>query len=194
MPNEQKNKVLYGICNVHIAKLIETDGEVTYGTPFPMPGATGLAFNPEGETNPFYADNTIYFQSTSNNGYTGDLVLAITPDEFLTQILGQTIDKNGAMIENSEDKNARFALMCELDGDANKVRHVFYDCLATRPSRDNTTNESSITPVTESMGITMKPRISDRNVKASLRPSTENKATYDKFFKSVYEKDATAVV
>ena len=55
--SDTKNKVLFGIEKCHIAKITETNGEISYGTPFPMPGAVGLNFDPEGEETPFYADN-----------------------------------------------------------------------------------------------------------------------------------------
>ena len=52
-----ENKVKFGLSNVHIAKITEEDGAITYGTPFAMPGAVSLSADPEGETTPFYADN-----------------------------------------------------------------------------------------------------------------------------------------
>jgi phi13 family phage major tail protein len=185
-----KNKVLYGLSNVHVAKITETAGVITYGTPFKMPGVTGLNANPEGESSPFYADNVTYHTVVSNNGYTGDLVVAVTPEQFFTDILGQTKDTNGAIIENAEDKNARFALMCEIDGDAQKRRIVFYDCTATRPSRDNSTVENTITPGTETIPLVMKARTTDKAIRGILEPSETNTAIYNTFFTKVYEKDA----
>lgn len=188
------NKILYGIKNVHVAKLTEKDGNITYGTPFAMPGATGFSPEPQGATTKFYADNTVYFIANSNQGYEGELVLAITPEEFLTQILGQTKDDNGAVIENADDKDARFALMFEGDGDATGRRWVYWDCKASRPSRENNTKEESVEPGTDSMSITISPRSTDRAVKCYIEPSETNKAVYDKFFEEVYEKDAKASV
>lgn len=191
---ENESKVLYGISNLHIAKITETAEGITYGAPFALPGAVGLAFNPSGETNPFYADNRIYFNSTANQGYTGDLVVAKTPEKVYTDILGQLKDKNGAIIENADDKTARFAIMGELEGDMNKTRFVFYDCTTTRPSRDNSTIENSKTPTTDSLSLTMSPRSTDREVRAFLPYSEENKVVYNKFFESVYEKDTTTSI
>ena len=37
--SDTKNKVKFGLSNVHIAKITEAEGEITYGTPFAMPGA-----------------------------------------------------------------------------------------------------------------------------------------------------------
>ena len=52
---ETKNKVKFGLSNVYIAKITETEDGITYGTPFAMPGAVGLNADPEGDTTPFYA-------------------------------------------------------------------------------------------------------------------------------------------
>ena len=188
------NKVKFGLSNVHIAKITETNGAINYGTPFAMPGAVSLNADPEGDTTPFYADNIKYYIATSNQGYTGDLEIAMTPDEFLTQILGQIADTNGALFESADDVNARFALMGEIDGDAKKRRFVYFDCTATRPSSEANTNEESKEPQTDTISITMSPRTTDKAIKAVIEPTEENQAVYNTFFTKVYEKDATASV
>lgn len=194
MAGETKNKVKFGLSNVHIAKITESEGKITYGTPFAMPGAKGLSADPEGDTTPFYADNIKYYIATSNQGYTGDLEIAITPEEFLTQILGQVKDSNGALFESADDINARFALMGEIEGDAKKRRFIYFDCTATRPSAEANTTEESKEPQTDTISISMSPRSTDKAIKAVIEPSEENKAVYNTFFEKVYEKDAKASV
>ena len=191
---EASNKVKFGLSNVHIAKITETDGAITYGTPFAMPGAVSLTAEPEGETTPFYADNIKYYIAVANNGYTGDLEIAMTPKEFLTQILGQEEDTNGAIFESADDVNARFALMGEIDGDVKKRRFIYYDCTATRPSAEMNTVEESKEPQTDTISITMAPRSSDKVIKAVIEPNETNQNVYDTFFTKVYEKNAVAGV
>lgn len=188
------NKVKFGLSNVHIAKITETDGQITYGTPFAMPGARALTADPAGETTPFYADNIKYYIATSNQGYEGDLEIAMTPDEFLKEILGQVADINGALFESADDVNARFALMGEIDGDVKKRRFVYFDCTATRPSAEMNTVEESKEPQTDTISITMSPRSTDKAIKAVIEPNETNQAVYDTFFEKVYEKDAKASV
>ena len=168
---ETNNKVKFGLSNVHIAKIIEADGEITYDTPFPMPGAVALSAEPEGDTTPFYADNIKYYIAVANNGYSGDLEIAMTQQEFLTQILGQSVDSNGAVFESSDDVNARFALMGEIEGDAKKRRFIYYDCTATRPNAEMNTVEESKEPQTDTISITMAPRSTDKAIKAVIEPS-----------------------
>lgn len=194
MAGETKNKVKFGLSNVHIAKITEQDGKITYGTPFAMPGAVSLTADPEGDTTPFYADNIKYYIAVANNGYTGDLEIAMTPEEFLTQILGQEKDTNGALIESASDVNARFALMGEIDGDVKKRRFVYFDCTASRPSAEMNTVEESKEPQTDKISITMAARSTDNAIKAVIEPNETNQSVYDTFFTKVYEKNAAASV
>lgn len=186
------NKVKFGLSNVHIAKITEENGEIKYGTPFRMPGAKSLTADPEGETTPFYADNIKYYIAVSNQGYAGDLEVAMLIREFFTQILGQKEDNNGALFESADDVTARFALMGEIDGDVKKRRFVYFDCTATRPGSEMSTTEESKEPQTDKVSITMSPRATDRAIKAVIEPSETNKAVYDTFFEKVYEKNAIA--
>ena len=186
------NKVLYGIKNVYVAKLTEADdGTITYGTPFAMPGATGFSPEPQGETTTFYADDMAYYIAQSNSGYQGELTLAITPNEFITTILGQTQDSNGALIENSNDRTARFALMFEGEGDPTNRRYVYYDCTATRPNREFSTTEDTIEVGTETITITIAPRSTDGAVGGYIEPNETNTAVYNAFFNGVLEKTAS---
>lgn len=194
MQGETNNKVKFGLSNIHIAKITEADGEITYGTPFPMPGAKSLTADPEGESTPFYADNIKFYIAVSNQGYTGDLEIAMTPKEFLTQILGQEEDTNGALFENADDTNARFALMGEIEGDVKKRRFVYFDCTATRPSNTANTIEESKEPQTDTISITMSPRATDKAIKAVIEPNETNQEVYNTFFTKVYEKNAIASV
>lgn len=188
--NESENKVQFGLSNVHLAKITEADGEISYGTPFKMPGAVSLTADPEGGTTKFYADNIVYYIANSNQGYSGDLEIAMLIKEFFKEILGRQEDKNGALFENADDVNARFALMGEIDGDIKKRRFVYFDCTAARPSAEMSTKEENVEVKTDKVSITMSPRSTDKAIMATIEPSETNKAVYDKFFTKVYEKDA----
>lgn len=183
-------KVLYGIRSVYVAKLTEDEnGNVTYGTPFAVQGATGFSPEPQGDASIFYADDKIYFRRDKNNGYEGELTLAVTPEEFLLQILGRIKDTNGVVIESADDTFSRFALLFEGEGDPTNRRYVYWDCTATRPSREHTTTEDSIEVGTDSLTITISPRSSDNAVGGYIEPTEENTAIYNAWFTSVYEKN-----
>lgn len=182
-----KNKVKFGLRNVHYAEVIESDGVATYGTPVRIPGAVNLTLDPDGESVEFFADDGRYFEENTNNGYTGSLEMALIPDQFKVDILGNKIDKNGAVIEYADAKVKKFALLFEFDGDANRTRHVTYNVLAARPSVTGSTKTNTKEPQTETMNITARPAIDTRNVKGKL---AQDQAGYDDFFSAIYVEDA----
>lgn len=185
-----ENKVKFGLSNVHIAKIIERDGMITYDKPFKMPGAKSLTADPEGDTTKYYADNIVYYIANSNQGYAGDLEITMLIEEFFTQILGQQKDGNGALFESADDITANFALMGEIDGDVKKRRFVYFNCTATRPGSEMNTIEETKEPQTDKVSITMAPRSTDKAIKATIEPSDTNKDIYNTFFEKVYERDS----
>ena len=177
-------KVRFGLKNVHIAPLDLSNN--TYGTIFALPGAVNLSLDAEGEESNFAADNNAkYFSRYSNNGYSGSLEVALFNNDFLTQILGQIQDTNGAIIENINATNTPFALMFEVEGDVENRRTVFYNVTASRPSAEASTTEESIEVQTESVDITCGGHPTSGDVKASLLSTDTG---YDTFFTTVYTK------
>lgn len=173
------NKIKYGIQNVYYA--VATDdgqGVLTYATPVALKGAVSLSLDAQGDTNTFYADNIAYFTATANNGYQGDLELALIPDDFRTAILGETLDTKGFYVEKADDKAKEFALLFQFEGDENATRHCLYRCTASRSSVASATQEESIEPQTESITITAMPRISDNVIKSRCSSSATDYATW----------------
>lgn len=183
MPNS--NKIKYGLRNVYYAVATEgAGGALTYGTPVRIPGAVNLSISPEGESEPFYADDIIYYQSQSNNGYTGSLEVALLPDSFYTDILGETTDNSDVVSEYANAVTKEFALLFEFQGDVNATRHCLYRCTASRPEIASATKEAGITPQTETLDITVMPRINDQLTK---RKCLATSAAYTNWFTQVYE-------
>ena len=182
------NKVKYGLKNVYYAPITLTNNIPSYGTPVHIPGAVNLTLSPVGEKVKFAADDMEdYFAENVNNGYDGTLEMALIPDSFRTDILGDTIDKNGAIIENANATVKRFALMFEFDGDAKKTRHVLYNVLANRPNIEGTTRSSTKEPKSETLEIEARPAADTSDVKAKVK---QGDTGYDTFFTAVYLKDA----
>lgn len=195
MTGNKENKVKYNIKNVHVAKQTEAAGdsgtEYTYDTPKNIPGAVSISLDAEGEISTFYADGIAYFVTSANNGYSGDLEMALIPSWFREEILNETLDDNKVLIENANNNTNPFALLFEFDGDVRAIRRCLYNCTCTRPSIESETTEETVEPGTETLSITNSPR-ADGLVKAQTGPDTAAN-TYDNWYKSVYVQAASVV-
>lgn len=180
------NKIKYNLKNVYAAILTKTGGTYNYGTPTAIPGAVSMSLDAEGEASPFYADGIVYFRSASNNGYSGDLEIALIPEWFREQVLQETKDANNVFIETSDTSEpVYFALLFEFDGDQKAIRHVLYNCsVSKRPTIASQTKEASIEPGTETLSLSADPR-EDGLVKARTGDDTTN-AVYQAWYESVY--------
>jgi len=186
------NKVKFNICNVHYAPLSAgEDGTNTFGTPVAMPGAVSLSLDPNGEPESFYADGIEYYVINNNMGYDGDLELAMIPESFRTEILKEEADENKVLVENCNSETGSFALLFEFDGDVRKIRHVLYNCSASRPKIESKTNEESREVQTETLAVKARP-LSSGYVKAKTGDATTI-SVYDDWYKAVYFPAAATV-
>lgn len=134
-------KVLYGLSNVHYAKLTEvTDPETglittQYGEVKQWPGAVNLTLDPSGNPIIFSADNSAYYTISNNQGYEGSLETAMIPEDVRVDVVGNKVDNNGFIVESDKDEIDYFALMFEINTDQNPTRYIFYKVsLSQRPS------------------------------------------------------------
>lgn len=183
--SEKNNKVKYNLKNAHYALLtIGEDGAVTYGMPVALPGSVSLSLDANGEPENFYADGIAYYVINNNMGYDGDLELALIPESFRTDVLKEKLDSKGGLVENSDAELAQFALLFEFDGDVRHIRHVMYNCSASRPKIEGKTNEDKKEVQTETLTIKATP-LADGKVKAKTGNTTDA-AVYAGWYKAVY--------
>lgn len=181
----KKNKVKFNICNVHYAlQTLAEDGTITFATPVAMPGAVSLSLDANGEPSNFYADGYAYYTISNNMGYEGDLELAMVPESFRTDVLKEELDTNKVLVENANVETANFALLFEFDGDVKKIRHVLYNCAASRPGIESQTNEDEVEVQTETLSLTASP-MANGYVKAKTGDETDE-TTYANWYQSVY--------
>ena len=155
------NKVKFGLKNVYYAKATDDGtGTLTYAAPVRIPGAVNMALDPAGDTDP--------------------------PESFRTDILGEAADDNNVMFESAEAEPAEFALLFQFTGDKNGIRHCLYRCTASRASVNGATREGSKTPQTDTLNLTVMPRISDNIVKSRCDATTAE-TQYEGWFTTVYE-------
>lgn len=166
------DKVKFGIRNVHVFPVLSvTEGIPTYGDVIAVPGAVSLSLDAQGDINKFYADNIVYYQSGANNGYEGDLEIALVPDEVWKEIFGYTEDANGVITENALTESKAFAMTFEEEGDQTGTKFVLYNCTATRPSRELNTIEDNKTPTTQTLTVSAAP-LASGNVLAMTSATT----------------------
>ena len=189
------NKIKYGLDKLYYAPITAWDaqtGEPTYGTPVAIPGARSISLSAEGDVNKWYADNIVYWSGEANNGYSGSFEVAMLPEAFKKDILGQALDSKNVLYEDMNAQTVHFALMFQFKGDQNAIRHVLYNCTASRPDMEGNTKEESIDPQTDtveiecaSVPVEISTGVFKEVVKGSSGDSTDS-TTYNGWFSVVY--------
>ena len=194
---KNRNKVKFGLNNVHWAKIIQwgvdPDGTPTvpvYGESVRLPGAVSLSIDANGENENFYADDSVYYVINNNSGYEGDLEVALVTTEFATESLGEILDNNGVLVEKNDAEPSQFALMFEFSGDKHKIRHVLYCCSVSRPATESSTTEEETEVKTETLSLKAT-ALPDGLVKSKTCENTDE-TTYNNWYKSVYIPVTTA--
>lgn len=164
-----------------------TAGATSWGAPVAIPGAVKWTPKPEGQVNTLYADNGIYWKYITNDGYTGDLEMALVPDSVLAEMLGWEVNANGMLVEIADAQPKEFALMGQVEGDDKNRRFVYYSCTAARPSKEHSSKADKVTPATDVLSLTVLPIevAGKRIVKGTLELSASNAAAYNAFFDAV---------
>ena len=150
-----------------------------------------MSLDSQGELTPFRADNIDYWVGNSNNGYQGDLEMALITDDFRKDILGQIVDASGMIVELKDVEAIHFALLFQFEGDESATRHVLYNCTASRPSTAGQTTTETIEPQTETTQITAS-SIYNSSLEAEVVKASAKKtdSTYDTFFDAVAQPTA----
>ena len=181
------NKVVFGLKNAHYSIITEGDNGVhTYAAPLALEGAVEISLEPKGEQTDFYADDRLYYTTSSNQGYTTTLTVANITNQFRADVLGEDLDPTTfIMTENAAAKPKQIAFMFEFDGDAKAVRHVLYNCTVSRPALNSATKTETSEPQTQELTLVAAPRPADSVVRRSTSPETPA-LIYDAWYTTVY--------
>lgn len=191
------NKVHFGLKRAMIWPLIETTNPqtggitTTYGAGIPWPGSVSLDLSNNASQEDFYADDGVYYVTSSASNYEGDFESASVPRAFKRAIYGDVEDTNGALIEVKNAVTKYFAFGYETSGDIGGQRTIFYKCSATRPSAGGATLEDGTEVQTETVTIKAIARADsveiggeERNlIQATL---VKGQTGYDTFFEAPY--------
>lgn len=185
------NKVRYGLKKAYVAPVnvnAET-GALTFGTPVAFPGAVSVSIEPSGETSDFYADDIVYFSSSSASGYDVTFESALVPEFFKTQYLGMQKDDNGVLVEGTGGAQSYFAFLFEFTGDQKAIRHCLYYCKASTPTIEGETmGDGGAEPQTTELNFTCTPRPDTGKTKISTGEDTDA-TTYNGWYTTVYEPE-----
>jgi phi13 family phage major tail protein len=151
-----------------------------------------MALPPVGDPVKVYADNVVYAKFNVNQGYDGTLSVYNIPQSFATDILGQTVDSNGVLVENASAVQSDFALIGEFCTDtAQTKRFVLYNCSAGRSDLNGATKEDTVEAQAFSIPITVAPLEGSEYVKAAVTGDASN-STWAAWLSSVYMPALTA--
>lgn len=187
------NKVKFNLLNVHYAMLTRgEDGAPAWAPPVAVPGAVSLSLSAAGNVTPFYADGRKYYVTVSNNGYSGDLEIALIPDSFLKDVIQLSEDADKKILSEYNNKESSpFALLFQFDGDAKGTRHVLYNCTATRPQINGQTNTDTKTPQTETVTLDAAPL--ENGLVRSRTTAETPEEDYNGWFSAVWTPGEAAV-
>ena len=191
------NKVHFGLKNAYYFPMTEVTnpdtGEVSvvYGAPKKWPGAVSIGLSNNASQEDFYADDGVYYVTSSASSYEGDFESASVPRSFKKDIYGWLEDENGALIETKNPITKYFALAFETSGDVGGQRTIFYKCSATIPEASSATTEDGTEVQTQTVTIKAIGRADEVTIggeKRQLIQATLNKGDtgYDTFFEAPY--------
>ena len=185
------NKVQFNLKKVHYAPItIGETGEVTFGTPVPMPGAVSLTLDRQGSEVKFIADGVVYYASYTNEGYSGTLTIALIPEHFRKTILREVEDgADHVLVEYADVETRPFALLFEIEGDQRASRRVLYNCTVGVPGED-ADGQAQKTPKTEAMSITAAP-LADGRTRARTMFDTPDDV-FNNWFNAVWQPNDVA--
>lgn len=184
------NKVQFGLKNCHYAVITETFSQetgkwtTTYGTPKAFVGSVNVSLSKETNKNTFYADDSAYYVTVANNGYTGSYEFADIPSSVFEDIFGFERDDNDFLVEKRDIPTKYVALMFEIDGDEKPTRYCLPKVQMDKPSIESATKGESVEPNTQTLDLVVLPRLDDTVI--SIRADVETDSDkYNAFYSAV---------
>ena len=149
-----ENKVLYGFKDLYIGTYeVDSNGDVTMGSPYHQKGAVGFSPEEQGENYTFFADDSAYFSYYSSGTFEGDLVVARFDDAFKKQFLGYVELDDGGLAQIKNAKKPDVYIMFEVQGNEGPERLIYYNGSMGGITREYATIEDNIEVQTETIPI-----------------------------------------
>lgn len=166
-----ENTVVFGLEKIHVGEYdVASDGTVTLGAPYHIPGAVDMTQDPESEQTVFNADNRAYYMATDDNGYSGELEMAVFPDEFKVRFLNYSIMPGGGVGKFKDKPSKKLYMAWEFKGDKERRRGIMYNIEPGMISREFKTTEQSKEPVTAKLPYRCLGDVATGLTKACYKP------------------------
>ena len=183
MANE--NKVKFGLEGCVFVPETETD-VYDNENKVVIPGAVNLTRERQGEDSNFYADDMTYYITSTYQGFTGELEIAMATELMEQKIWGDAIDETtGIMVENRNSKQARGAFGYKIKGDQHDRYFWNYGVTLSRPNTEASTTQDTAEPQTDTMNISVT-GLSDGSGVVGIKTSSKTpEQVYKKWFDKV---------
>ena len=174
------NKVEFGISQLHVGTYtVDDDDNVTLGTPYHQKGAISFSPEEQSELNQLFADNGAYWSNYTGGSFEGDLEVALFSDAFKTKFMGYKKLTNGGLAIVKNTKKPAVYIAFQVEGDAESRRVIMYNCQLGGITREFSTTEENIEPITETCPVTVTGDLVSGVSMASYLPDD---AGYDNLF------------
>jgi hypothetical protein len=165
-----KTRVPFDAKSVHYALITSVDPITkipTYGDWKPINCPTEFSAEAVGEISSFYCGGGVGAKFSSNGGYTGTITGSMIDEDFILDVLGNVKEQaTGIVFEDANVQPKNFGLKFvhsfkEDDAETKDIAFIYYNCVATRPGKNNSTKTETIEGGTEEISITMTPLLTD---------------------------------
>lgn len=155
---EVKEKIRFGLQDLHVFSVDFTEGAYKFGTPEKLEGSASLKMDPNVNIEKTYADNHVWYYSRDDKGYSSEIELYLFQDEFYTKYMGMRKSTEGNLVESIFDEPKPFGLIFRIESDKNPTYHiVFLNEITSKPGYDLKTNEDKRTIYTSKLTMDSLP-------------------------------------
>lgn len=181
-----------GLDNIYYAVITKDDESgTTYDTPKKFAPAMSLTKTPTYNRGNLRADNGVIATAGSKGPITLSVGLSDVSDEARVDVLGQTINADGVVVSNKDDRPKDVALMARAEKANGEHRYiVLYKVQFNPPEEGFETKQETPTFNTPTLSGEAIPRLSDGNEEAYVDSDSETVTpeVIEGWFSSVYEE------
>ncbi len=183
----------FGLSAAHVIPIIDEENLV-YGDPVDvgeLGGIIEISMASQTSTDPVYATDRVWIDSTTDNGFTGTVrIINVWGHPVLRRVFGALCGyefaTDGTLLGSSDKAPQKFALMGEASGNLENKRTCYLLCQFGKPAKNAQSKEESGTNQPDEFSITSRPVKLASGWKGSFYENVPaDGALYDDFFEAV---------